>query len=182
MKKLMISILICMMFIFIGCGPNIRHNISAFDGTKSISLNNDIQSIMCTKNFFDPQIRLGLFKNSNMLEEDLYLTVTVPVIDSLGTLCINVDGKYFRFEPIDRFTDFSPYGRLSSKRYLVKVSLLKKMVFSEFTHIKVNLSRTYIVGSFENESQRGCNVRRAFTEFYKQLQETFPLSLKKEKR
>ena len=150
---------------------NIKENVSKFDNSTELTMEpawvrDESKGIMDTTNAF----KLGLFKSSKMQSDDVIMTVIIDGAHAFSqntSLQINIDGEITSLVSIDTLTEFEHIGYInieSSKRYLVKKDLIKKMIDGKSVWIKISLLKTYLEGNFSTDNMT--SARPAFKKFY----------------
>lgn len=110
-------------------------------------------------------IKLGLFKNSKMPKDQVFLSVVVigaKLFSSGKNLKINIDGQKLEFEPIETTTTietksgassgniYIPAVNESSKAYLVSMDFIDKLNKAKSAVVKVELQNSYVEGEFSS--------------------------------
>jgi hypothetical protein len=150
---------------------------SVFDGTKWVK----VKSIWC-----DP-ITFDLYQDSNLAKENLAsLEINIGgtySIQSGKSLHLNIDGAFEDLTTLERITNietkpgyysssfrsglsfYLPSYNISSKRYIVEISLLERMANAEKLVMRIDLARDYKDAVCTNEKNSGSSVPAASTSY-----------------
>jgi hypothetical protein len=155
-----------------GVPGHIYESTSKFDNSREITMEPAWLSDSA------PGIKLRLFKSTRMPKDQVVMDTIVAGAHSFArgkSLHFNIDGDIVSFSSIDELTDietspgfagggyYIPPSNWSSKRYLVTMDFLKRIIAAERVIVKVDLRKTYVEGVFSTDGFT--TARPAFREF-----------------
>ena len=155
-----------------GTPGHIYESTSKFDNSKEITME--------PAWLYDsaPGIKLRLSKSTKMPKDQVVMDAIVAGAHSFArgkSLHFNVDGDIVSFVSIDELTDFEttsgfvggghyiPPSNWSSKRYLLTMDFLDRIINANRVIVKVDLRKTYMEGVFSTDAFT--TARPAFREF-----------------
>lgn len=148
----------------------VRVEESKVDGTREISLEPGW--------LYNSQIKVGLHQNTKMKPDEVLMEIQLSSaegIEQKDSLVINIDGDIKKFSAADSKTHFTTYADnvWSSRRYMVDVAFVKKMLEGKSVWMKVNTrGPVYIEGEF---SKGGFTTAKdGFPKFLAELEKRKP--------
>lgn len=90
-----------------------------------------------------------------------------------------IDGERVGLRSIDSLTNIEtdagnmgaaiPPSNISSKRYLLRLQFLERILVAKDVRVKLTLRRSYVEGVFPDPKKAGATVRQAFTDFLERI-------------
>ena len=155
---------------------------SSFDGSVQLSMQ---PAFVYRDNdgFSGSDLKMSLLWRSSMKDSDIVLIAQVTGAHSIArgeSLMFNVDGQIHSFKSIDEITNINyepgvystiyiPGQNISSKRYVMEKSFIKKITNATDVKVKLNLSQSFVEGIFTDTTPS--SSYDAFIAFMKKLDE-----------
>lgn len=155
-----------------GMPGQVKTNTSSFDGSKEITTEPGYVYKKSNDYFSGTDLGMGLSWTSKLDPE--YFIVTVEVYDIVtisgkDSLKIKIGQELYELDSIDNLTQrevskpSSYTSAISSKRYLIRKDLVRKMMEGNEVNVRVELSSSYVEGVFSLD--RAGSAIRAFKNF-----------------